>query len=56
MSIFLSKMNLRYFQVLFGHNIGPSKEDRSKEEGLKFLVDLEKWKTSDFPCLTISLN
>jgi len=37
--------------------MGPSKEERSKERGLKFfLVDLEKWKTSDFPYSTISPN
>ena len=46
-------MNPRYFQVFLGYKIDLPQEDRSKEEGLKFLVDLEKWKTSDFPCLTI---
>ena len=51
-------MNLRYFQVSLGHKMDPFKEERSKEEVLEFLVDLEKWKTFDFPYSysTISLN
>ena len=53
---FLSKMNLRYFQVFFGYKIGSSSRLRSKGERLKFFVDLEKCKTSDFPCSIVSLN
>jgi len=49
-------MNPKYFQIFFGHKMGPPKEERSKGEGLKFLVDLEKWKTFDFSYSTISLN
>ena len=51
----LSKIKLRYFQVSFSYRIGPSKRVRSKGRGLKFLIDLEKWKISDFSCLTISV-
>ena len=36
--------------------MSPSKEERSKEGRLKFLVDLEKWKNPDFPCSTITPN
>jgi len=52
----LSKMKPKYFHISFGCNIGPFNRLRSKEGGLKFLVDLEKWKTSDSTCLTISLK
>ena len=49
-------MNLRYFQISLSYKMGPSKDKRFKEGKLKFLVDLEKWKTFDFPCSTVSPN
>ena len=41
-------MNMRYFQFSLGHNRGSPNRPRFKGEELKFLVILEKWKTSDF--------
>ena len=50
------KINLRYFQVFLDYSIRPLNRLRSKGGGLKFLVDKEKWKTSDSPCSIISSN
>ena len=35
-------MKSRYLQVSFDYKTGPPKQPRSKEEELKFFVDLEK--------------
>ena len=49
-------MKSKYLQVSFDYKTGPPKQPRSKEEELKFFVDLEKWKSSDLLCLMMSMN
>ena len=50
------KINPRYHQVSLGWRIGPLTWLRSNGGGSKIPYDLEKWKISVFPCLTMSPN
>ena len=50
------KIKSRYFQISFCYRIGLSNMLRSRGEGLKFLNNLKKWKTSDFPYSMVRLN
>jgi len=52
----LLKIKPRYFQAFFGHRIKSPKRVRFKEEGLKFLIDLEKKNISDFSYFILSPN
>ena len=49
-------MKPRYLQVSFGYNKEHSNVLRSKGGETKLLLDLKKWKTSDFPYLIVSPN
>jgi len=49
-------MKPRYLQVSFGYNKGLPNGLRSKGGETKFLLDLEKWKTLDFPYSIVSPN
>lgn len=44
-------MKPRYLYMSFSH-----KARSLKKGGLKFFIDLEKWKTFNFPCLIVSLD
>ena len=53
---FLSKMKPRYSHVSLGFNKGPPSTERLRGGGLKVPQDLEKWKTSVFPCSKMRPN
>ena len=49
-------MNPRYLHEFFGHRIGLSRGDKSREGGLKRPFDLEKWKTLVFSYSNLKPN
>ena len=53
---FLSNMKPQYCKIVFRDNTGPLIKERSREGELKIPWDLEKWKTSVFPCSITSSN
>ena len=53
---FLLKKNSRYHYVSLGLSIASSTDLRSSRGRLAFLVDLEKWKTSNLLCLITRPN
>ena len=49
-------MKPKYLHISLGSKTGPPMEDKSRGGGLNTSWDLEKWKTSVFPCSTTRLH